>query len=258
MQQLPDNLWRRCIELFLMAGEYNKGGLLPPIEDISWLLRVDNETLINELQQLQRIGIVDYVQEVLVGNWVVVNFSKRQKAVSARQRVADMRERQRTEQLSNDSCYEPVTTRNTDTDTDKDIDTERTHTNGNGLNGLSAQQTKRAKVSNPSNPSHPNGELSPHLQPLLNALLDIIQEKVGYYADDAIQEKVNTAVTTLFGHDATPELVAGFPAWWQRNGHYQGLPAVKSVLNSWLNYAATAVKRERAAVVVEYEDSGWM
>ena len=41
MGRLPDALFRRAIELFLIAGENGRDGGLPALADIAWRLRAD-------------------------------------------------------------------------------------------------------------------------------------------------------------------------------------------------------------------------
>jgi len=60
MGQLPDWLWRRAIELFLLAGENGNDGLLPPIENMAWRLRVfepNKQQLLDSLKMLSKIGL---------------------------------------------------------------------------------------------------------------------------------------------------------------------------------------------------------
>ena len=45
MGRLPDKLFRRVIELFLIAGETHENGKLPSIDDMAWRLRLDPEEL---------------------------------------------------------------------------------------------------------------------------------------------------------------------------------------------------------------------
>jgi len=113
MGKLPDNLWRRAIELFLLAGDLDNGGSLPDIEGLSWRLRTDKEHLETDLVELASVGIVSQVD----GVWIVTNFSKRQEPVDNAVRVAQHRKQKRKDQYYGN---EPVTNRYTDTDTDTD------------------------------------------------------------------------------------------------------------------------------------------
>jgi hypothetical protein len=74
MGRLPDWLWRRAIELFLLAGENGNDGLLQPVEDSAWRLRTSIEKLTESLQALSRVGVVHETPE----GWVVSHFKERQ------------------------------------------------------------------------------------------------------------------------------------------------------------------------------------
>ena len=58
MGRLPDSLWRRVTELFLLAGDADENGYLPCVESMAWRLRIDENVLIAELEQLADVGIV--------------------------------------------------------------------------------------------------------------------------------------------------------------------------------------------------------
>ena len=124
MGRLPDNLWRRFIELLCIAGEYNRDGRLPAIHDIAWRLRTEEEALRIEFDQMSRIGLIDFINAPLDEHWIVTNFAKRQEAQSASERGKLFRKRQRKQYY-----YEPetVTERKpnvsfADKDKDKDKD----------------------------------------------------------------------------------------------------------------------------------------
>ena len=68
MGLLPDWLWRRAIELFLLAGENGNDGLLQPVTDLAWRLRVSVEKLTESLQALAEVGVV---HETEPGVWFV-------------------------------------------------------------------------------------------------------------------------------------------------------------------------------------------
>lgn len=122
---LPDNLWRRFFECVLLAKEINQSGRLPPVEDIAWRLRVDVDTLSQELDALARRDLVDYrADEVLDGYWFVVNFEKRQARMTGAERVKRHRE-SAVKQLYNDSCNDSVTKRYTETETESEEETEK-------------------------------------------------------------------------------------------------------------------------------------
>ena len=89
MALLPDRLWRRVIEMFLLAKKANKGGELPDTKSLAWLLRInDIEQLEQDLQEIQKIGII----ERLGNGWFVTNFAKRQDAVPDAERKRQSRQ----------------------------------------------------------------------------------------------------------------------------------------------------------------------
>lgn len=54
---LPDNLWRRCIEMVLLAKELDEGGQLPPTQKMAWRLRLPGGSaqLSGELEEIQKL-----------------------------------------------------------------------------------------------------------------------------------------------------------------------------------------------------------
>lgn len=138
MGKLPDNIWRRAIELFLLAGELEEEGELPSTEDLAWLLHRPNiEEFETELAHLERVKILTRLDD----GWLVTKFSERQKAIGDAERAKAYRDRKRrqTEPETKESNepvtpelrtrHEPVTNR--DADIDIDIDKESLP-NGNG------------------------------------------------------------------------------------------------------------------------------
>jgi hypothetical protein len=96
MGRLSDSAYRRCIELFLMAGrDGNDDGSLPDFDDIAWKLRVSNDQLQSDLAELEAAGIVSFVD----GNPFVTNFAKRQARISNADKQKAYRERKRLEEL---------------------------------------------------------------------------------------------------------------------------------------------------------------
>jgi hypothetical protein len=91
MGLLPDSLWRRVIEMILLAKKSDRDGWLPGVMEMSWSLRMTTEKLETDLAELSKIGIV----ELKDGNWFLTNFSKRQDAESPTERVREFRKRSR-------------------------------------------------------------------------------------------------------------------------------------------------------------------
>jgi hypothetical protein len=98
MGRLPDRAWRRCIELFLLAGENGMDGVLPSLEDIAWGLRIPMDELTEDVETLKAAGIIHQND----GHLIVTNFAERQAASSNAERQAQYRDRQRLAQYYGD------------------------------------------------------------------------------------------------------------------------------------------------------------
>lgn len=86
---LSDRLYRRTIETFLLAGDFDKDGELPELEYMAWRLRLTPEELETDLIELSKVDIVINQDE----KWLVVKFEDRQKPVSDVERKQRQRER---------------------------------------------------------------------------------------------------------------------------------------------------------------------
>lgn len=123
MGTLPDRLYRRVIELFLIAGRSNKGGEIPNAQSIAWLLR---QPLAEIQQDLEHIAAVGIIQQTETG-WLVTKFAERQSPIPDVERKRHQRARDKREEYYG---HEDVTQMSqnvrqiTDTDTDTDTDTE--------------------------------------------------------------------------------------------------------------------------------------
>jgi len=141
MGMMTDRLYRRTIELFLLAGEQDRDGALPDLGTMAWRLRVPVDILLDDLDYLERAGIITRTwgepdpgaidadpdgPDPRPVNYLVTNFAKRQAPVSAAERMARYRSRlpvggdDATGEIPNG--YDNVTIGNTDTDTDKITD----------------------------------------------------------------------------------------------------------------------------------------
>ena len=107
MGMLPDRLWRRVIELFLLAGQEGEDGILPDVSEIAWQLNKSKNTIVADLKSIKKTGIVDQNDD---GVWFVTNFKKRNEPINAAKRTKDYRLRGRNEN-SDDERYESVTKR---------------------------------------------------------------------------------------------------------------------------------------------------
>lgn len=123
MGRLPDALFRRAIELFLMAGDYDREGALPPLADMAWRLHADEAELGAQMAQLAALDILSRGADE---SWQVAHFSERQAPAPPAERMRRSRTSARREFGTDgvDGC-ETVAKRNTDTDTDADTETEQ-------------------------------------------------------------------------------------------------------------------------------------
>lgn len=116
MGRLTDNLWRRVIEVILLAGESGRDGLLPDVADMAWTLRLSTEELEANLESLAGYNIVEQTPQ----GWKVTHFSNRQAPIEAKDRVSAYRNRiQKHDYYAEETTEKPesndtVTNRNTD------------------------------------------------------------------------------------------------------------------------------------------------
>ena len=86
---LSDRLYRRTMEMFLLAGDFDNGGTLPKLDYMAWRLRLTSEELETDLIELQKVGVVSSQEN----EWFVVKFEDRQKPISDAERKQRQRER---------------------------------------------------------------------------------------------------------------------------------------------------------------------
>jgi len=95
MTCLSDRLWRRAIELFVVASKTRRDthlGRLPPVEEIAFHLRLAPEEVEADLVELAgKTRIV----ELRNGHWFVRRFAHRQAPSDAKDRMQASRDRQR-------------------------------------------------------------------------------------------------------------------------------------------------------------------
>lgn len=156
MGHLPDRLWRRTIEFFLLANrERNKessdNGFLPSISEMAWTLRCSPEEIEANLQELH--DLTNSEQRPIVrcvdGRWFVTRFADRQEPVSDAERKRRQRERDRVASHTNhNDSHEPVTSR--DTEIEIELDTEiDTNVASDGPDGPKTFQDWQALIEHP-------------------------------------------------------------------------------------------------------------
>lgn len=209
MCKLPDRLYRRVIELFLLAGETDQDGYLPSLSDMSWRLRQDEEQLETELNELQKTGIISHVN----GEWIVTNFAKRQARVEGKDRVKQCRERKKKQEYYGDetevkrNCNDDVTNRYTDIDIDIDKDSDKDKKSPNG------EPPKKPKskpdISGKTKPQKVEVEQSNSLYPLMQALAEVTGMDLKLNMG-----QISKQAKTFHAAGYTHEDINTFRSWW--------------------------------------------
>lgn len=118
VQKLPPPLFKVWVNLLCLASRHD--GILPPLEDIAFALRLDDEACDLAIQDLVKRGLLDDEDALKPHNWDARQFRSDQDPTAA--------ERQRAKRARDRSQH--VTRDNTDEsrppDTDTDTDTEQT------------------------------------------------------------------------------------------------------------------------------------
>lgn len=107
--RLPEHLQLVFVKLLCATGEYDQAreGILPPIDELAWTLRMDDECMAADMAALERAGLVLCAD----GIWRVTNFGKRQGPMSATERKQAQRERDHRAEYY---CHDNVTIRDTE------------------------------------------------------------------------------------------------------------------------------------------------
>lgn len=115
MGKMSDKLFRHTIQLFLLAGETDKEGELPSIDDICWALRITENECNETLQELQRLNVANCNGDSV---WYITHFKNRQDASTSTERSRARRERIGKKQVKNNQPDATNTQRNVAPDAD--------------------------------------------------------------------------------------------------------------------------------------------
>jgi hypothetical protein len=88
MGKLSDHLWRRAVELFLLAGRKGTDGTLPAICDLAWALRDVESEVVADLINLSQFNVTSLGDD---GSWSVTHFQERQDKDTPSERKANQR-----------------------------------------------------------------------------------------------------------------------------------------------------------------------
>lgn len=111
MGKMSDHLYRRTIEIFLIAGQEERDGYLPSINDIAWLLRTNVTDIKKVLDELRTLDIVSIdLTESGPGGYYVTNFVERQsQQLSDAERAKKYRDNKKASRNLSDERSENVT-----------------------------------------------------------------------------------------------------------------------------------------------------
>lgn len=120
--------WYECL---CLAGDFDRDGELPPIENMIYVFRISKDQLMGELQELQSSGLFTLDN----GTYFITNWHNRQKAMAGSERTSRFRETERKREYyepvteEKRTCNEPVTNCYTDIDKEeiKIKDTEKSN-----------------------------------------------------------------------------------------------------------------------------------
>lgn len=88
MGRMNDKLFRRTIELFLLAGKEDNDGELPKTDDIAWSLHISEKEVKNILKELVKVGIVTFGSDIDGSEkYLISNFASRQNSAFDRSEI---------------------------------------------------------------------------------------------------------------------------------------------------------------------------
>ena len=83
MGRMSDKLFRRTIELFLLAGKEDGDGVLPSIDDIAWSLHSSTKEIQSVLDELTNLKIIERKDD----KYLISNFESRQNSDLTRSEI---------------------------------------------------------------------------------------------------------------------------------------------------------------------------
>lgn len=230
MGRLTDRQFRTCINLFAMAGEIDREGELPELDDMAWQLRMNPEDLTADLVALAAVNIVAEDD----GIWTISKWAERQaKAPSAApdkvlQRVHEHRERKRNDTTL--SRNEDVTTLHHEVKRDVtppeknrveknriEVETEEKDAPAPPSPAQSSASSGRAQV---ERLKRMNAQVSPELRtPIANVVLDMTGKRaladIGNDAADRLVAEAHESAIALYqmGYKTESQVLALEPIW---------------------------------------------
>lgn len=106
--RLSDALYRTFLQCMLAAGEAGDDGILPPIRDLAWRLRMKPHILAQRLEALGKAGLLEKNTDE---SWLVAGFKERQGPSPVKDRMRRYRKSNKRDEEESER-YENVTKRN--------------------------------------------------------------------------------------------------------------------------------------------------
>ena len=106
---LDDHLFSLYIKLLLYAKQVEQNGKLPKVKELAWRLRMGEDELLKNLQEL---AIKELVKEVESGIYFITDFEESQAPIPAKERMRQYRKRDEIVTYRNNDSYENVTNKN--------------------------------------------------------------------------------------------------------------------------------------------------
>ena len=212
MATLSDHLWRRTIELVLLAKEKNADGYLPKLEEMAFKLgRMSPEILEAELNDLANIEIAERRQD----GWYLINFDKRQGKMEVAERVARHRDRIKKREYNE---------RETSVKQDGNAVETNRYTEQNRID-----KNRLDKMYEHDPAEMPNYQHNENRRVIISALSGVCRET--FAIGDEKQER---AADALIKDGITEDNVLAFPSHWDKmeNKPYTGKPYLKSLMQN--------------------------
>jgi len=229
MATLSDHLWRRTIELVLLAKEKNADGYLPKLEEMAFKLgRMSPEILEAELNDLANIEIAERRQD----GWYLINFADRQGAMLDAERKSRQRDRHKKQEYHDTDTVNARTRHATVTERDTEQNrTEKKRT----------EQTTRVDSTDKITSQELPAEASPNFE------RDDLRRRMVAEISKVVRETLTVSNKRIEAEDyaeawidigASDEDIPGFIDYWNRlpDKRYTGAPHLKSMGSHFKEY----------------------
>lgn len=215
------------------------------IEELLDETELDPQTLDNILQAFLQLNMISQHDKC----FAIVNWHKRQrKSDSSADRVA----RHRQKKASNKTVTLP------DSDGERGVTLQKRYSNVLDVDIDKEEDIDKSKNAHARDPAHfvpqpnqnqastttttNNGHGFEYIHPAVNDMILAIKNAVKTGYGTKSHEDFLDAAHTAIGYDLLPEHIPKFATYWKTNGHYPGLPALKSFCGELGGFAQTMLR----------------